>query len=30
MRKLVRDLENNRAYESDEEVDPYASSVSGN
>lgn len=28
MRKLVRDLEKNRAYESDEEGDPYASSVS--
>lgn len=28
MRKLVRDLEKNRAYESDDDVDPYASSVS--
>ncbi|KAF7728149.1 hypothetical protein EC973_006664 [Apophysomyces ossiformis] len=27
MRKLVRDLEKNRAYESDEEGDPYASSA---
>lgn len=28
MRKLVRNLEKNRAYESDEDKDPYASSVS--
>lgn len=27
MRKLVRDLEKNRAYESDDDIDPYASSV---
>ncbi|KAG2237307.1 hypothetical protein BDF21DRAFT_442935 [Thamnidium elegans] len=27
MRKLVRDLEKNRAYESDDDVDPYASSA---
>ena len=27
MRKLVRDIEKNRAYESDEDIDPYASSV---
>lgn len=27
MRKLVRDLEKNRAYESDEDADPYASSA---
>jgi transcription initiation factor TFIIF subunit alpha len=28
MRKLVRNLEKNRAYESDEDKDPYATSVS--
>ncbi|KAI9354476.1 hypothetical protein BD770DRAFT_392424 [Pilaira anomala] len=27
MRKLVRDLEKNRAYESDDDIDPYASSA---